>query len=142
MRRGALALWMLVLASVNLAAQGQSRVVADSAAREVRNVLIRLQVAIRNDDWRTVATLIQFPLGVDKGRRGVTSVPSVAVFMKTYPIVFTRNLRDAILKESPESLRIENGRASAVNGRLVIGIRCDSTSHRSCHRGVTVVQPY
>lgn len=142
MRRAFLLLAMLGTASVNVVPQGRPPAGSDLSAGEARSLFARLQTAIRENDRRTVATLILFPLAVDKGRFGMTDVPSVPVFMKTYPVVVTSVLRDAIRKQSPDSIHVDAGVATVAAGRVVIGVRCDSKEASSCHRGETIIRPY
>ena len=110
--------------------------------KEIRTIVIRLQAAVRNDERRTIATLIVFPLEIKKGPLGVTSVPSVTVFMKVYPSVFTKKLRDALLRQNPDSVVVRDGTATLAEGRIVIGYRCATADSRSCTTGVTEVTPY
>lgn len=110
--------------------------------KEIRAIVIQLQAAVRNDERRTIATLIVFPLEIKKGPLGVTSVPSVTVFMKVYPSVFTKKLRDALLKQNPDSVVVRDGTATLADGRIVIGYRCATADSGSCTTGVTEVTPY
>ena len=109
--------------------------------KAIRAIVTRLQATVRNDERRTVATLVVFPLAIKKGQLGVTSVPSVAVFMKVYPSVFTKRLRDALLKQNPDSVVARDGTATLAEGRIVIGYRCATADSRSCMTGVTEVTP-
>ncbi len=105
----------IALSSLALEAQAQ---LPDRAAsqKEIRAIVVQLQAAIRNDQRRTIATLILFPMEIIKAPLGVTSVPSVAVFMKVYPSVFTEKLRDAILKQNPDFIVVRNGTATVASG--------------------------
>ncbi len=114
---------------------------ADSP-KAVRTIVTKLQAAVRNNEWRVVATLIVFPLEIKKPPLGVTSVPSVAVFMKVYPSVFTAKLREALMKQNPDSIVVRNGTATIAEGRIVIGFRCMSADSSSCSTGVLEVTPY
>jgi hypothetical protein len=81
-----------------------------ASPRELRDVVARLKAAVENDDRRTVASLILFPLAVIKGKsNGSTFVPSVRVFMLNYKTVFNKKVQDALLAQNPDSLRIESG---------------------------------
>jgi hypothetical protein len=110
--------------------------------KAIRAIVTQLQVAVRNDERRTVATLVMFPLAIKNGQLGVTSVSSVAVFMKVYPSVFTKRLRDALLKENPDSVIVGGGTVTLAEGRIVIGYRCATADSSSCRTGVTEVTPY
>ncbi|HEV8410349.1 MAG TPA: hypothetical protein VGQ30_07560 [Gemmatimonadaceae bacterium] len=135
---GALA---LTLAGHSLAAQGPRPHPADEA-NAIRTIVIKLQSAIRGDQRRTIATLILFPMEIIKAPLGLTRVPSVRVFMTVYPSVFTRKLRDAILRQNPDSIVVRNGTATFADGRVVIGYRCATTDPNSCATGVTQIRPY
>jgi hypothetical protein len=150
MRHAALVIATLATLNTNLVAQTRPPAPADSIASEVRTIVLRMQAAVRENDRRALATLIEFPLGLVKGKLGaapgpwdgVTSVPSVAVFMKTYPVVMTATLRDAILRQNPDSIQIDGGVATVAAGHVVIGVRCESANRTSCHRGITIVRQY
>ncbi len=114
----------------------------DASPKDIRAIVIQLQSAVRDDSRRKVATLVAFPLAIKKGPLGVTSVPSVAVFMKVYPSVFTSRLRDALLKQNPDSVVVRSGSATLAEGRIVIGRRCTTADPNSCMTGVTQVTPY
>lgn len=114
-----------------------------SSPNEIRAMVVRLQGAVRNNERRTVASLILFPLEIRKDPPlGVTSVPSVTVFMTVYPSVFTKRLREALLKQDPDSVVVRSGRATFAGGRIVIGYRCSSADRGSCTTGVTEVTPF
>jgi hypothetical protein len=103
---------------------------------------VKLQAAVRDDQRRAIATLILFPMEIIKAPLGLTRVPSVPVFMKVYPSVFTKKLRDAILQQNPDSIVVRNGTATVAEGRVVIGYRCATTDPGSCATGVTQIRPY
>jgi hypothetical protein len=113
-----------------------------ASPKTIRAIVRQLQAAVRSDERRTVATLVVFPLAIMKGPLGVTSVPSVAVFMKVYPSVFTARLRDALLKQNPDSVVVRDGTATLAGGRIVVGYRCATADPGSCSTGVTEVTPY
>ena len=114
--------------------------VSVTSSREFRDVVSRLKVAVENDDRREVATLVVFPLAVIKGKsNGSTYVPSVRVFMVNYKTVFNKKIRDALLAQNPDSLKIESGVARVGRGELTIGTRCSSTTASSCVTGVTSI---
>ena len=113
-----------------------------SAPKQIRAIVVQLQAAIRDDQPRKIAMLILFPMEIIKAPLGVTSVPSVPVFMKVYPSVFTKKLRDAILKQNPDSIVVRNGAATVADGKVIIGYRCATTDPRSCATGVTQIRPY
>jgi hypothetical protein len=108
----------------------------------IRAVIVRLQEAVRTEDRRAAATQILFPLEIKKVPLGVTSVPSVKVFMVVYPQVFTKKLRDALMRQNPDSIVVVRGTATIADGRIVIGFRCESPESSSCRTGVTEVIPY
>ena len=111
-----------------------------ASARELRDVVTRLKAAVANDDRRKVATLVLFPLAVVKGKsNGSTFVPSVRVFMVNYKIIFSKQIRNALLAQNPDSLRIESGVGQVGRGELTIGTRCSSAAATSCATGVTAV---
>jgi hypothetical protein len=106
---------------------------------DARGILVQLQNAIRANDHRRIAALIQFPLGVRKGKLAPTYVPSVKVFMRTHALVFTRRVSNAILAEDPASLALRDGLVRIGGGAAAIGLRCESVERATCRAGVVWV---
>jgi hypothetical protein len=106
---------------------------------DAKNVLLRLQAAIRQGDNRAIAAVILFPLGVLNGKLAPTYVPSVPVFMRTQAGVFTNRVRKAILAQDPASLTLTRGQVSIGGGVAVIGMRCEQDK-TSCNTGVILVR--
>jgi hypothetical protein len=118
----------------------EPKAVSITSPRELRDVVGRLKAAVENDDPRKVATLVVFPLAVIKGKsNGSTFVPSVRVFIVNYKTVFNKKIRDALLAQNPDSLKIESGVARVGRGELTIGTRCSSATASSCVTGVTSI---
>jgi hypothetical protein len=97
----AAALWLtLILLGAPAAAQAPDWVMQDRAYAEF---LTQLQGAVRSGDRRAVSNLVRYPLRVNSGGR-TRLYRSPAAVRRDYPLIFTPNVRRAILAQRFEAL--------------------------------------
>ena len=90
------------------------------------------------DDRAAVAAMGIYPLVVSKGVSGRSNVPSSARLIQWYDLVITKRVRDAVAKQSTDSLRLVGQGLSTRGGELVIGTRCDA-GQKNCAVGIVAI---
>jgi hypothetical protein len=134
MRLGSLLVWLLVLCACAHPVQEQRAEItttdylefpmtdADRAAAV--DILQRLRTAIRNDDPRSIADIINYPFYVNGA-----AIANASAFVSEYQDVFTQKVRASGLAMTPD--RLENTSKGLVFGSGEVWIAADCPVHAS-----------
>lgn len=114
---------------------------------DVATFLAQLQEAVRAEDAKAVAALVNLPLRVNyavRGRRGAVNAVRITTserFVRDYARIFTPNVKQAVLGQAPDKL-FRNAQGVMIgDGEVWYAGVCQDRKCTSVHIGIIAVNP-
>ena len=102
--------------------------------------LAALQEAVKSDQPKAVAALVNFPLRVNTGHQSMR-VRTADAFVHDYRHIFTEPVRKAVLAQAPGQLFRNWQGAMIGNGEVWFSAVCRDAQCKQSHVGVIAVSP-